>query len=79
MYHVGTTIPEIPSIVEFRQDDQPSPNRVKPPPSYVEITKMKLVDSSDSSDEDSIEHLSKNLGRKSRNEAREEEAERLKM
>ena len=45
----------------------------------VEILKKKLVDSSSSSDEDSIEQSSKKAGRKSRKEIREEEAERLKM
>ena len=37
------------------------------------------MDSSSSSDEDSIEQISKKAGMKSRKDVREEEAERLKM
>ena len=48
------------------------------PPSYSDISRKKPVESSDSSDENSIEQLSKKGGRKSKKEIREEEAERLK-
>ena len=61
---------------EFQQNT--SPNGIKSPPPYTEITKNKSVDSSSSSDEDSIEQTSKK-GRKSRKDVREEEAKRLWM
>ena len=49
------------------------------PPSYAEILKKKLIDTSSSSEEDSIEQFTKKVGRNSRKEIREEEVERLKM
>ena len=79
MEQAGESISELPSVGESRQDDNPSPNRAKTPPSYAKITKKKLTDSSGSSDDDSIEQLSKKGGRKSRKEAREEEADKQKM
>ena len=48
-------------------------------PSYVDIARKKPVKRSDSSNENSIEQLSKKGGRKSKKEIREEEVERLKM
>ena len=44
-------------------------NEANPSPSYANITRKKQVDSSGSSNEYSIEHISKNVGRKSRKEA----------
>ena len=58
---------------------QHSPIGVNASPSYADITRKKQVESSGSSEDDSIEQLSKKAGRKSRKETREEEAERLKM
>ena len=55
------------------------PPRSSSSPSCAEILKKKLVDSSGSSNEDSIEQSSKNAGRKSHRGLREEEMERLKM
>ena len=60
------------------EQQNPSPNGAKSSPSYAKITKKKPLDSSGSYGDDSIEKLSKKAGRKSRKEAREEEAERLK-
>ena len=53
-------------------------SRIPSSPSYAEILKKKVVDSSGSSDDNSIQSL-KNTGRKSRKEVKEEEAESLKM
>ena len=64
--------------MNLHRKNHPSPNGAKSSPSYAEIIKKKLGDSSRSSDEDSIKQLSKKAGKKSRKEAREEE-ERLKM
>ena len=47
-------------------------------PTYAEITKKKVVESSESSEEEFYERPLKRAGRKSRKEKREEEAERLK-
>ena len=47
------------------------------PPSYVDVLKKKSVESSGSSGED--EHFTKKVGKKTRKEIREEEAEQLKM
>ena len=69
----------LPCVGESLQKDHPSPNRSKSSPSYAEIAKKKLDDSSGSSDEDSFEQISKKAGRKSPKEAREEEANILKM
>ena len=62
---------KLPSVGESLQQNHPSPNGANPSPSYAKIIKKKLVDSSGSSDEDSIEQLSKKAGRKSRKEALE--------
>ena len=70
---------ELPRVGESLQQNHPSPNGAKSSPSYAKITKKKPVDSLGSSDEDSIEKLSKKVGRKSRKEAREEEVDTLKM
>ena len=78
MEQAGAANSKLPSVGESLQEDHPSPNRAKTPP-YAEITKNKPTDSSGSSDEDSIEQLSKKASRKSRKEAREEEANRLTM
>ena len=58
---------------------QQSPNGAKASPSYFDITRKKQADISGSYDEESIEQLSKKVGKKSRKEAQEEEAERLNM
>ena len=65
--------------VPILQEIHKSPSRLSSSPSYIEILKKKVVDSSGSSNDDSFEHSSKKTGRKSRKEIREEEAERLKM
>ena len=78
MDSIGVVYIEIPRDGEFLQQN-PSPNGTKTSPSYAEITKKKPVDSSRSSNEDSIEQFSKKAGRKSRKEVREEEEERLNM
>ena len=64
---------------EFLHPNIPSPTGAKSSPSYADMAKKKKIDSSGSSSDDSIDKLSKNTGRKSKKEAREEEAERLKM
>ena len=61
-----------------RDGDPPLPVGDFSPPSYVDIARKKLAESSDSSDENSIEKLTKKRGRKSKKELWEEEAERLK-
>ena len=61
------------------QELHKSPTGVTSSPSYAKILKNKQVDASSSSEEYSIEQITKKVGRKSRKEAREEEAERLKM
>ena len=48
------------------------------PPSYADIACKKLIDSSGSLEEYSIDQFSKNSGRNSNKEIWEEEAERLK-
>ena len=75
----GAVNSKLPSVGESLQEDHSSPNRAKSPPSYVEITKKKLTNISGSSNEDSIEQLSKKTGRKTQKEAREEEDDILKM
>ena len=71
------------SNIELLMEGEPlqhtSPEGAKVSPSYVDITRKKQDVFSDSSDEDSIEQLSKNDGKKSKKETREEEVERLKM
>jgi hypothetical protein len=47
-------------------------------PSYADVTRKKPAESSDSSEEENYEQPTRKVGRKSRREAREEEAERLK-
>ena len=79
MEQAGATNSELPSVGESLQQNHPSLSGAKTSPSYAEITKKKLVDSSGSSDEDSIEQLSKKSGRKSRKEARVEEADKQNM
>ena len=78
MEQARAAISDLPSVGETLQEDHSSPNRAKTPP-YAEITKKKSTDIFGSSDVDYIEQLSKKAGRKSRNEAREEEVDRLKM
>ena len=58
---------------------QHSPIRTIVSPSYVDITRKKQAESLGSSEDDSIEQISKTSGRKSHKEAQEEEEERLKM
>ena len=79
MEQYGTANLELPNVGATLQQNHPSLNGAKPSPSYAEIIKKKSVDSSGSSEKDSIEQISKKAGRKSRKEAREEEVERLKM
>ena len=64
--------------IPLRDGYSPLPIGDFSPPSYVDIARNKLAESSDSSDENSIEQLSKKGGRKSKKEIQEEEAERLK-
>jgi hypothetical protein len=47
-------------------------------PTYADVTRKKPAESSDSSEEENYEQPTRKVGRKSRREAREEEAERLK-
>ena len=75
----GTTISEIPCIDAILQEKHDSPTCATPSPYYAEIIKKKLVDMSGSSEEDSIEKITKKASRKSRKEVREEETERLNM
>ena len=56
----------------------PTPIGAISPPSYVGIAHKEPTDSSGSSNEDSIDQLSKKAGRKYKKEIREEEAERIK-
>ena len=60
-------------------ESSPAPIGVSSPPSYADIACKKPTDSSGSSDEDSIDQLSKKAGRKSKKEIQEEEVERIKM
>ena len=78
MEQVGVSNSELPREGEPLQQNHNSLNGAKDSPSYVDIRK-KQADILGSSDEDSIEQLSKKRGRKSQKEAREEEAERLNM
>lgn len=57
--------------IEVSQDSPKSPT-------YADVTKKKIVESSESSEEELFERSAKRPGRKSRKEKREEEAERLK-
>ena len=65
MDQFGTTNSELPSVGVILQENRPSPNEAKPSPYYAKIIKMKPVDSSGSSKEDSIEKISKKADRKS--------------
>ena len=68
-----------PSNKEGREPVQTEDNQGSPSnPSYAEIARKKLVESSGSSEDETYEKPSKKEGRKSRKEKREEEAERLK-
>ena len=58
---------------------QHSPIGANASPSYADITRKKQAESSSSSEDDSIEQLSKKAGRKSCKEAWEEEDESLNM
>ena len=78
MVQAGEAISDLPSVGEPLQEDH-SPIREKTSPSYADITKKKLDDNSCSSDDGSIKQLSKKVGRKSKKEARGDEAARLKM
>ena len=68
---------ETPMADSIMQDPLNSLEGVTSPPSYADILKKKLVESSGSSGED--EHFTKEVGSKSRKEIREEEVKRLKM
>ena len=65
--------------IPIMDGDPPLPVGDCSPPSYADIARKKPAESSNSSDENSIEQLSKKGGRKSKKELREEEAERLKI
>lgn len=68
-----------PSNKEVGEPIQIEANQGSPSnPSYVEIARKKLVESSGSSEDETYERQTKKAGRKSRKEKREEEAERLK-
>ena len=69
------------SSLDLSRDDDPllSLEEAKASPSYADITRKKQVVCYDSFDDDSVEHFFKNIGRKTKKETREEEAERLKM
>jgi len=76
----GVATSEIPCVDATPQETHGSPIGAISPLSYAEmIKKKKLIDSPGSSEEDSFELATKNAGRKSRKEIKEEEAERLKM
>ena len=79
MEQCGTVNSEIPSVHASLPKNYPSPNGVNPSPSYAYIIKKKPVDNSGSSNDESIEKISKKVGRKSRKEDIEAEVERLKM
>jgi hypothetical protein len=51
---------------------------VVPSPTYADIARKKVIDPSSSSEDEILEKPAKRAGRKSRKEAREEEAERQK-
>ena len=70
---------EFPSGGVILQEIHPSPIGANPSSSYAEILNKNPTISSGSFDDDSIEKISKKAGRKSRKEAREEEAKRLNM
>ena len=78
MVQAGEVISDLPNVGETLHEDH-SPIREKISPSYADITKKKLTDTTGSSDEDSIGQLSKKSSKKSQKEAREDEADRLKM
>ena len=78
MVQAGEVISDLPSVGESMQEDHYL-IRDNISPSYAAITKKKLVDSYGSSNEDCIEQLSKKAGRKSRKEAWQDAADRLKM
>jgi hypothetical protein len=83
---------EEPEIMDNRIQPSPPPNgkdigvpgqtagtlEVAPSPSYVDIARKKVIDPSSSSEDEILERPAKRAGRKSRKEAREEEAERQK-
>ena len=79
MEQARASISELPMVGEPLQENHISPNGAKASPSYVDITRKKQDVFSYSSDEDSIEQLSKKAGMKSKKETHEEEAERLNM
>jgi hypothetical protein len=51
---------------------------VVPSPTYADVARKKVTDPSSSSEDEILERPAKRAGRKSRKEAREEEAERQK-
>ena len=69
---------ELPSVGTILQEIHPSPNGANPSSTYAEILKKNPIVSFGSSDDDSIEKISKKVGKKSWKEVREEEDERLK-
>ena len=75
----GLVIFEINCANAILKEIHKSPSGAISPPSYTQILKKKLVDTSGSSKEYYIEQITKKAGRKSRKDIREEEAERLKM
>ena len=78
---VSVTMDQVgPDFLSPKGVGEVSPTPVGPSssPSYAEIAQKKPIESSGSSDEESIDQFSKKSGRKSKKEIREEEAERLK-
>jgi hypothetical protein len=83
---------EEPEIMDSRTQSSPPPNgkdtgapgqaegtlEVVPSPTYADIARKKVIDPSSSSEDEILERPAKRAGRKSRKEAREEEAERQK-
>jgi hypothetical protein len=83
---------EEPEIMDNRTHSSPPPNgkntgahgqaegtlEVVPSPTYADISRKKVIDPSSSSEDEILERPAKRAGRKSRKEAREEEAERQK-
>jgi hypothetical protein len=83
---------EEPEIMDSRTHSSPPPNgkdtgapgqaegtlEVVPSPTYADVARKKVIDPSSSSEDEILERPAKRAGRKSRKEAREEEAERQK-
>ena len=71
----GPILFEIPCANAILQEIHKSPSSAISSPSYTEIPKKKPIDTSGSSEEDSIEKITKKAGRKSQKDMTEEEAE----